>query len=547
MAGIWLWGQEPEYRILLSNFSDRDGGAIVSELQKMNIPYKYAEGGGAILVPASQVHDARLKLAAQGLPKGGNVGFELMTNQKMGVSQFLEQVNFQRALEGELARSIETIGSIQSVRVHLALPKPTVFTREQQKPTASIVINLHPGRTLDHAQVIAIIHLVASSVPELHPKGITVVDQTGNLLSEPLDGQSANGPNPTQLKYIQDVQHDIVKRIESILTPIVGAGNVRAEATAEVDFSHSEQAAETYKPNPPPDTAIRSQQTSESTGLANQAIGIPGALSNQPQAPNPSNAPINPQQPDNTAVAANNATPSQKDSTTHFEVDKTVQYTQRPMGGVKRLTVAVVLNYRKPGDKPDEPPRPLSDAETKQLNDLVKEAMGYTKERGDSLSVVNSPFLSAPVETIPELPWWKQPENIELAIQAARYLLLGIVMLVLYRRALKPLLVRLDAIINPAPPLPAIAEREEAAEEMLLEQGLTMPSEQIDQLEQMPAGADEEMWSASRARKKRRNYEEALSNAREVSRKDPRMVAQIIQNWMSTKSEEESKEGGGKT
>ncbi|MHB8983349.1 flagellar basal-body MS-ring/collar protein FliF, partial [Thiobacillus sp.] len=265
MAGVWMWGQQPEYRVLFSNFSDRDGGAIVAELEKMNVPYKYAEGGGAVLVPADRVHDARLKLASQGLPKGGNVGFELMENQRLGASQFVEQVNFQRAMEGELARSIESVSAVQAARVHLALPKDSVFVSEQKQPTASVLLNLHPGRALDPQQVSAIVHLVASSVPELSTKNVTVVDQNGNLLSDAGKAPRANGMDPSQIKYVQELQRNVVARIESIITPIVGPGNVRAEATADVDFSRSEQAVESYKPNQTPDAmAIRSQQTSES-------------------------------------------------------------------------------------------------------------------------------------------------------------------------------------------------------------------------------------------------------------------------------------------
>ncbi|MEO8170841.1 MAG: flagellar basal-body MS-ring/collar protein FliF, partial [Oxalobacteraceae bacterium] len=280
MAGVWIWSQQPDYRVLFSNYNDRDGGAIVASLQQMNVPYKYAEGGGAILVPADQVHDARLKLASQGLPKGGNVGFELMENQKLGVSQFLEQVNFQRALEGELARSIESIAAVQAARIHLALPKASVFVRDRQQPTASVLLNLHPGRTLDTQQVSAVVHLVASSVPDLPPKNVTIVDQNGNLLSETSRPGAVNGLDATQLKYVQTLQQNIVRRVESIITPIVGANNVRAEATADVDFSRSEQAAETYKPNLAADaSSVRSQQSSESANLNNtNATGIPGAL-----------------------------------------------------------------------------------------------------------------------------------------------------------------------------------------------------------------------------------------------------------------------------
>jgi flagellar M-ring protein FliF len=252
MIGVWMWSQTPDYRVLFSNFNDRDGGAIVASLQQQNIPYKYSDGGSAILVPSNQVHDARLKLASQGLPKGGNVGFELMENQKLGISHFLEQVNFQRALEGELARSIQAVSAVQTARVHLAIPKASVFVREQQKPTASVLLNLYPSRILDQQQVSAILHLVASSIPELQAKNVTIVDQNGNLLSDPSKQVANNNLDPSQLKYVQEFQQGIVKKIESIISPIVGIQNVRAEATADIDFSRSEQAAETYRPNSPP-------------------------------------------------------------------------------------------------------------------------------------------------------------------------------------------------------------------------------------------------------------------------------------------------------
>ena len=193
LAGGWMWSQVPDYKVLFSNVSDRDGGAIIASLQQMNVPHKFADGGGAILVPANQVHDVRLKLAAQGLPKGGLVGFELMENQKFGTSQFLEQVNFQRALEGELARSIQAVAAIDTARVHLAIGKQSVFMREQQKPSASVLVNLYPGRVLDQQQVNAIIHLVSSSVPNLPVSNVTIVDQQGNLLSKTDESDTGTG------------------------------------------------------------------------------------------------------------------------------------------------------------------------------------------------------------------------------------------------------------------------------------------------------------------------------------------------------------------
>lgn len=504
MSGVWMWSQQPDYRVLFSNFSDRDGGAIVASLQQMNVPYKFAEGGGAILVPASQVHDVRLKLASQGLPKGGSVGFELMENQKLGVSQFLEQVNFQRALEGELARSIQSLGAVQAARVHLALPKASVFVRDQQKPTASVLLNLHPGRTMDPQQVSAIVHLVASSVPDLPTKNVTVVDQNGNLLSE--NGKSANnnGLDPTQLKYVQELQQSIVKRIESIVTPIVGPNNVRAEATADVDFSHTEQAAETYTPNGTPNaSAIRSQQSSEiQNGSTLTASGVPGALSNQPQ-PN-ATAPITGAAATAGTAAAAPTGSAQRDMTVNYEVDKTVRYVQQPMGGVKRLSVAVVVNYKKEVAKDGKVTmKPLTEAEKNQITDLVKEAMGFNKDRGDSLNVVNSPFAGAEKEIIPEVPIWKRPETLTTAISVGKYLLGAAILLYLFFGVLKPLVLRIVKSFEPPPP----PEEE--------------PEVELPQ-EVEPMGA------------KPRTYQDNLEAAKTLARNDPKMVANVVKAWVGT-------------
>ncbi|MFZ3117506.1 MAG: flagellar basal-body MS-ring/collar protein FliF, partial [Variovorax sp.] len=261
-----LYSRGPDYKVLYTNVSDRDGGAIIASLSQMNVPYKFAEGGTAILVPADRVPEIRLKLASQGLPKAGGVGFELMDNQKFGTSQFAEQVNFQRALEGELARSIESIGTIESARVHLAMPKPSLFVREQKKPSASVVLTLHRGRSIDEGAVSAIVHMVSSSVPELDPKSVTVVDQRGNLLSAANAG--ARGLDVSQLKYTQEIEQGYIRRIEAILQPILGTGNVRAQVAADIDFSVVEHTDEKYRPNTDPaNAAMRSQQSSESNQL----------------------------------------------------------------------------------------------------------------------------------------------------------------------------------------------------------------------------------------------------------------------------------------
>ena len=515
-----MWSRTPDYKVLYSNLSERDGGAVVASLQQMNVPYKFAEGGGALMVPADKVHEMRLKLASQGLPKNGNAGMELMDNQKFGISQFAEQVNNQRGLEGELARSIESIGAVQSARVHLAIPKPTLFVRERQKPTASIVLQLYPGRAVDEGQVAAISHLVSSSVPELTPKSISIVDQHGNLLS----GTNDRSLDASQLKFVQQVEQNYVKRVEAILAPILGKDNVHAQVTADVDFSSVEHTDESYKPNQDPTKAvIRSQQTSESsTQGASPVGGVPGALSNQPPAaavapvttPQP---PRQPGQPNPPAQAnANQATQtaektgpstSRRDATTNYEVDRVVRHVQQAPGGVKRLSVAVVVNYRQKLDAKGKPvTEALSAKELAQIENLTKEAMGYSADRGDSLNVVNSPFTDN-AEKEPELPLWKQPQMIDLAKTGVGYLLLAILAMFLWFKVARPVLRKYTA-----PPLPAPSETTEASEAVLL------PPEEAQNPEVLRLAA---------------KYESDLALVRDAAQRDPRLVASVIKNWMA--------------
>ncbi|HEV2609780.1 MAG TPA: flagellar basal-body MS-ring/collar protein FliF, partial [Noviherbaspirillum sp.] len=366
------------------------------------------------------------------------------------------------------------------------------------------------GRTMDPQQVSAIVHLVASSVPDLPIKNVTVVDQNGNLLSDAGRNAAGNTLDPSQLKYVDELQQSIVKRIESILTPILGPGNVRAEATADIDFSHSEQAAEVYKPNQTPATsAIRSQQSSESiNGNGATASGVPGALSNQP--PAPATAPL-------TAPAAGAAgtpgtapgaapTAVQKDMTVNYEVDKTVRYVQQPMGGVKRLSVAVVVNYKKEVDKAGKVTmKPLSEAEKTQITDLVREAMGFNKDRGDSLNVVNSPFAQPVKEAIVEPPIWKQPGMQDLALTVGKYLVAGLVLLYLFFKVLKPLLARIGGELMPPPP-----------------QALPEPDDVVVELshDTEPMGT------------RPRTYQDNLDAAKTLARNDPKMVANVVKAWV---------------
>ncbi len=506
LVGAWMWSKNVEYSILFSNISERDGGQIITSLQQMNVPYKFSEGGGAILVPAAQVHDARLQLASQGLPKGGLVGFEVMETQKLGASQFLEQVNYQRALEGELARSIQSLQAVQGARVHLAIPKASAFLRDEQKPTASVVVSLYPGRVLEPSQIAGVVHLVASSVPQLTPNNISVIDQNGNLISRAIDASRDAGLDPTQLKYLRDLELSTIKRIEAILEPITGVGNVRAQVAADVDFAQTEQMAETYTPNPTPNTAIRSQQTAESGNATPGAIGVPGALSNQP--PVPATAPLTTPAAPGTPGAANTTNGlqpinSSRNATTNYELDKTIKHTKGGSGAIKRLSVAVVINHKK--SAPDKEGKvkssPMSTAEMQQINELVREAMGYNKGRGDTLNVANVSFTPDEREIIPEAPFWKNPELLAMARESVKYIVVALVALLLWNKILKPLFQTWMKAAEEKRRMLELANQEKE-----IEQGMTSP---------------------------RREYDAKLAGARDLAKQDPKMVANVIKGWVS--------------
>lgn len=438
-----VMGRQPDYKVLFSNLSDKDGGAIVAQLSQMNVPYKHADGGGAILIPAERVHDVRLRLATQGLPRGSVTGFELMETNRFGMTQFQERLNFQRGLEGELTRSIQALSSVQGARVHLALPNQNGFFREQQKPSASVLVSLHPGRILDRAQLAGIVHLVASSVPELAPSAVSVLDDTGKLLSQSPDAAGEDGINAQQLLYVQQIEQQYARRIMEILEPVVGRNNVKAQVSAELDFSRTESTSEQFRPNQTPDSgAIRSQQVLESSGTANKtATGVPGAVANQP--PAPSAAPVNGANPAPTAGGQQGAgeSTSKRESTTNYEVDKTVKVTRGNNWAIKRLSAAVVVNYQALAEeKGGASPKPLTPEQIEQMTGLVRETIGFNKERGDSVNLMNTPFLSSETPA-PAVPLWKQPETIELAKTFAwplgAVLFAALVLLGLVRPALK--------------------------------------------------------------------------------------------------------------
>lgn len=514
-----VMGRQAEWRVLYANLADKDGGAVIAQLSTLNIPYKYTEGGGAILVPADRVHDVRLKMASLGLPKGSVNGFEMMESNRFGMTQFQERLTFQRGLEGELTRSIQALSSVANARVHLALPNQNGFFREQQKPSASVLLSLHPGRTLDRTQLAGIVHLVASSVPEMNPTAVSVLDDTGKLLSTPPDGSGgAAGADAEQLLRAQQIEQLYSQRILDILEPIVGKQNVKAQVTAELDFSQTESTTESHKPNQTPDSsAVRSQQLVESTNAASTApSGVPGATTNQPPA-QPA-APINGQAQ---TVAANgqSATAStsggKRESIINYEVDKTIRVVKGATGMIKRINAAVVVNNQvSTDDKGKVVSTPLTEAQIEKMTALVRETVGFSKERGDSVNLMNAPFAPNKVE-VSDIPLWRQPEVIDAARSFAwpvgTLLLAAMVLLGVIRPAMKTLL--------QPPALPA-TDADGLGNQLDAIEGDQPDRPQLTG----PSAADTALTTAA---------EQRLEDARKLTRDNPAAVANIVKAWMN--------------
>ena len=526
-----VMGRQAEWRVLYANLADKDGGAILAQLSQMNVPYKHADGGGAILVPADKVYDTRLRLASLGLPKGSVAGFEMMESNRFGMTQFQERLTFQRGLEGELTRSIQALSSVQSARVHLALPNQNGFFREQQKPSASVLVSLNRGGTLERAQIAGIIHLVASSVPELSPSAVSVLDDTGKLLSTPTDGSDGTaGVDAQQLQYVQQIERDYNRRIMEILEPVVGRRNVKAQVSAEVDFSQTESTSESHRPNQSPESsAIRSQQLVESgSGSASASpSGVPGATSNQP--PGAASAPINgTAQALAPGAAASSATGAvgpgaKRESIINYEVDKTVRVVRAGSGTIKRISAAVVINHQTITDeKGKTTTTPLSAEQIEKMTALVRETIGFNKERGDSVNLMNAPFASEK-QIVTEVPLWKQAEVQDLARSFAwplgTLLFAALVLLGFVRPAMKSLSTKYVTEANAA----AHAAGATGQIDALVSDEPARPP-----LLGAPASADgTALVSPQQLR---------LEDARKLTRENPVAVANIVKAWMGSEA-----------
>ena len=515
--------REGEYRVLYPQLSEKDGGQIIERLSQLGVPYRFAEGGAVLMVPANRVHELRMKLAAAGLPStgaNGSAGYELLDKNSFGQTQGQERMRTQRAIEGELVTSIQALDSVKSARVHLALPNQNGFFREQQKPSASVVLTLHAGRALDRGQIAGIVRVVSGSVPELAAKAVSVIDSTGALLSGTGDDENAQGLDTQQLQFRREIEAGHLKRVLALLEPVLGRDNVRASVTAEVDFNQVMQTAEAYRPNQGSDAkpAVREQRTEESnaSGGAGAAGGVPGATSNQP--PVPATAPINgsaqalqgAQGAQGAGGAGNN---QRREAATRFEVDKTVTVTRNAVGSVRRLSAAVVVNHRSGADAKGKPTTtPLSDKEVEQLTALVQQGIGFNAERGDVVKVINAPFRVEAATPVEEVPLWKQPWLTDLLRSAAAPAALAVVALVVVFALIRP---ALSALLAPPPPPAPGAQLSEVVEGDTALPGATTI--------ELPALAAPQVNAK-------------LEAAREMAKQNPAAVANIVRGWVNNGS-----------
>jgi flagellar M-ring protein FliF len=515
-AAIWLvlWSQGQNYTVLYGQLTERESGQVMDALTAAGIEYKL-NPSGAVSVPESKVQEARIRLASQGLPQSDAMGIEMIQKDSaLGSSSMMETARYQSVLETELARTIIKVQGVQTARVHLALPKPSVFLRDARKATASVMLQLYPGRRLEPGQVAAIVHLVASSVPELGPSDVTLVDQAGTLLNSP-DENAEQAASTRQFAYTRKLEESYQQRIIELLEPMVGAGRVRATVTADMDFTVTEETRENYDPQK---TAVRSEQTSnEQRRGGGDSEGIPGALSNQP--PGTSGAPTIPgaATPGNpapagqpgaaqTTAAASGPTSSSQRSTRNFEVDRTLSYVKQPVGVLKRLSVGVVLDdWQKLDADGKVTTSPMTEEDVKRFSQLVRESIGLKEDRGDKLDVLNQAFKgNAPITAVDGPPLWETPWITQLAKQIVGAVLVLIVAFLVLRPLMKSLT------------KPAARRGAAGAEAGDIEGDRVSISGQ-----------------GGKAIKLAPSFEQQIAAARTLVGQDPRRAAQVVKDWVS--------------
>ncbi len=503
---VVLWSWTPNYGVLYGALEERDVSTVLDALRQGGIEAKLDEATGAVLVPKSNIHDARIRLASMGLPKGVSAGFDALEDKSsFGVSQFMEKARYQRALEIELARTISSLSNVKNARVHLAVPRQSVFVRNRKKSSASVVIDLFPGRSLESGQVSAITHMVSSSIPELDVSNVTVVDQRGKLLtSGSTNLQIAR--TGAQFDYINKFEQAYIDRIERLLEPILGSESVRAQVTADIDFTASEQTQESFNPDAP---ALRSDQTTveESSGAING--GVPGALTNQP----PGAGAIQ----ENVGVEVAKATPSSRHrrEIRNYELDKTISHTRFSMGRLKKLSVAVVVDDKITVVDGNSTRLPRTPEELSRLSNLIKEAVGFNVQRGDTVNVMNSSFTvpEAP-EPLPEVPIWEQG----WALDIGKKILGALLVIIVLFGILKPIMRSLATQSREMVPVNA-ATRSAAVDgvEGMAEDTVTLGAAQ--DVPAIPAPG---------------SYEQNMITANKAVEQDPKLVAQVVKNWVAS-------------
>lgn len=519
---IFSWSQQPGRTELYPDLVGQDAAAAADALRAAGIDYELDALTGRLTVDGAKIHEARMLLASQGLPRSGDSGFETMQQDPgMGISSFLEGARYNHALETELARSIGRLAPVKGARVHLAIPKASAFARPGDGASASVLVELHPGRSLEANQVQAIVHMVASSVPNLATAKVTVIDQFGRLLSGKDNDELA--VSAEQFEHARRVEADYVRRVESLLVPITGPGKVSTQVSADLDFSVTEEAKETYAPDK---TVVRSEQTSEQTtsGPGGAAQGVPGATSNQPPQAQPQ-LPVNQLLGAPATAAAGTQQPlnQSRNATRNFEVDRTLSHTRQAVGRLKKLSIAVLVdNLPRPDGKGGVVVQPLAAEDLKKIETLVKDAVGFDEARGDRVSVQNVSFLpAATVDAEAEAPIWQRPQAQTLIRHGFGLLAILVLIFAALRPALKVLLA------PPAPPVvPVIGgvlvrdDENEAGGRPASGRG----AKRADAHEEEEEG--EVIDTAG-------PYEKKLAAARNAVGQDPKRVAQVVKSWLA--------------
>ncbi len=506
--GLVQWSMAPDYVALFGEMTPSSTNEVVRSLEENGTRYKVDHRTGLVSVPAEKLHEIRLKLASDGLPKSDGSGFDMLyKEQKIGVSGFIEKARYDRALEQELARSIASLDSVRSARIHLALPKQSAFVRKRDKPAASVLLSLYPGRELTERQLAGVVHLVASSVPGLEAEQVSVVDNQGKLLSA--QGRDEGfAQTSEQFRFTQQLEQSYVDRITEILSPILGVGAVRAQVVADVDFTRVEKTSESYAP----ETSVRSEQLIEENSRGEFAGGVPGTLANQPPEETRITA-----VPEETEDQLSNGRFSKR-QVRNYEIDKTISHIREVPGALQKLSVAVVVDYQDTVNGDGNVERAaIAEARLAEITALVKDAIGFSAERGDSVNVMNAMFVVPP-----ELEQLSEPSLMEQEWiwRAAKFLLAGIAIFLIIFTVLRPLM---QASAAPPPGTALAAPAQGGAGAAYATQGGMALSE-----DQVTLGGQPQLGLPGAP-----SYQNQLQMARSMAEGEPQRVAHVVKNWVS--------------